>query len=86
MVKSQEYEIKSASNNPPLVEDMGGLADDADLLPESLRDLDLNREGFEAEALKLNVGGFRAVIKSDNLICRSEDHVLDLTLRYIDNA
>ena len=83
MVKSQEYEIKSVSNKPEI--EIGD-DDDEELIPESLRDLDLNREGYEAEALKLNVDGFRAVIKSDNLICRSEDHVLDLTLQYIDNA
>ena len=55
-------------------------------LPASLRDLDLNREGYEAEALKLPVREFSAVIKSDELRCRSEDQVLDLTLQYIDQA
>ena len=66
---------------------LGDLQLDADLeLPESVRDLDLNRDGFEEEALKLPIKEFSAVIKSDDLKCKSEDHVLDLTLQYIEKA
>ena len=55
-------------------------------MPQSIRDLDLNRAGFEEEALRLPIGAFSKVLKSDDLKCRSEDHVLGLALNYIDAA
>lgn len=55
-------------------------------LPESVRDLDLNREGFENDAMKLPVEDFSSMIKRDDLKCRSEDHVLEMTLNYIEIA
>ena len=51
-----------------------------------MRDLDLNREGFEEEALKLPIKEFSRVLKSDDLKCRSEDQVLNLTLAYIERV
>ena len=55
-------------------------------LPESVRDLDLNREGYEEEVLKLPIHEFRQVLIRNDLKCRSEDQVLSLTIAYIERA
>ena len=55
-------------------------------MPESVRDLNLNRAGFGEEMLKLPVQEFAKVLKRDDLTCHSEDQVLNLTLNYIDLA
>ena len=55
-------------------------------MPESIRDLNLNRAGFEEEIMKLPVDEFAKVLKRDDLTCHSEDQVLNLTLNYIDLA
>ena len=98
-VKSQEFDLKSnqgpqspnGGQSETIGKQLGQLQLDNDGeveydLPESVRDLDLNREGFEEDALKLPMKEFSQVLKSDNLICRSEDHVLNLTLAYIERA
>ena len=64
--------------------DAGGKVTALDLtLPETMRDLDLNRIGFQQEALKLPVQVFKNVLKRDDLKCRDEDSVLDLLLNYL---
>ena len=55
-------------------------------MPESVRDLDMNRDGFLTDAMKLPVDEFGKIIQRDDLKCRSEDHVLDVTLSYIESA
>ena len=55
-------------------------------LPESMKDLDLNKTGFEEEAFKLPAFDMQKVLKRDDLKCQSEDQVLNFTLNYIDKA
>ena len=50
---------------------------------ESVKDLDLNREGFVEDAMKLSIEEFGNVLKRDDLKCQNEDHVLAMTLKYI---
>ena len=54
--------------------------------PDAVKDLDLTREGFEQDVLKLPIEEFGRVLKRDDLKCRSEDHVLSLTLTYMEKA
>jgi len=45
--------------------------------------IDLTDKAVQELVLKLPVQEFKQVIKSDDLKCHSEDHVLDVALAYI---
>ena len=52
-------------------------------LPESVKDLNLNREGFEQDALNLPIHEFYKVLQRNDLKCQNEDQVLNLIFAYM---
>ena len=52
-------------------------------LHESVKDLDLSREGFKEAALQLDTNEFNKIIIRDDLKCKTEDEVLQLIIEFM---
>ena len=97
LVKSQELVQGQSDNNQASLAGAhkNGLKSEIDInsklntqsgvndVHESVRDLDLSREGFKEAALQLDTNEFNKVIIRDDLKCKTEDEVLELIIEYI---